>query len=171
MKINLTSLKEGLNEINYEHSAETLLLTRLEEIGDSFNSPIKIELTINKVGSQFFLKVITDTTANFTCDRCLEKYNQKLHDEFRLVYSTEKKYVAVAQNEKGIRFLTSDTVEIDITDDIRESILITIPMKKICFEDCRGLCSECGINLNLSSCDHKSQKMDSRWEALKKLTV
>ena len=169
MKIQLANLQEGLTEIEFEHNSDSLNFTELDEIGYSFINPIKIKVSINKVGVQYFLKVITNTIANFICDRCLETFNHELHDEFRLVYSTEIEYWSEAKDEKGLRLLTSEATEINLADDIRESLLLMIPMKIICSEDCKGLCPQCGINLNFETCNHISKQIDPRWETLKKI--
>ena len=167
MKIKISHLEEGLNELDFEHNSDSLNLSKLKEFGYSFKNPIEIHVQLNKVGTQYFLKVFTSTTANFTCDRCLEKFDKNLKDEFRLVYSTENEYFG---DETEIRSIESENGEIDITNDIRESLLLTIPMKMICFENCLGLCPECGKNLNTEICDHKKQTIDSRWDALKKIS-
>jgi len=70
------------------------------------------------------------------CGRCLSAYGCHYHEEFSLSYSI------------------AGMVELDITDDIRQEILLSYPVKLLCREDCRGLCPRCGENLNERVCDH-----------------
>lgn len=169
MKIKISLLKEGLNDITFEHSSDSLNLNEDEEFEQCFTHPVKIKATINKVGVQYFFHVIFDTIAHFTCYRCLDEFEQAIHDEFRLVYSTEKEFFTTSEEENDIRLLSSETIDIDITNDIRESLLLTIPMKILCSEDCKGLCSQCGVNWNHETCNCRVDHIDPRWEALKKI--
>ncbi|MGL5514994.1 MAG: YceD family protein, partial [Sporomusa sp.] len=62
-----------------------------------------------------------------------------------------------------------DGDEIDIIDLIRENILLAAPIKPVCSQSCRGLCPECGINLNIHTCSCISTKIDPRLAVLEKL--
>ena len=59
----------------------------------------------------------------------------------------------------------------DLSDDIRQNIMLNLPMKLLCDKSCKGLCSNCGSNLNEKQCDCKNSTDDPRWEALKKLQI
>ena len=173
MKIQLSALKEGMNEILFEHTAGSLELQEDEEFSSIFENPIHIQINANKIGTQLFIEIIVRTIGNFACDRCLENYTKDLKDRFRLVYSLESDVDIVtgdeASDEGGLRFLTKDKTTIDISEDLRESLLLMVPMKKLCSEDCRGICPQCGANRNIEECNHRDEKIDPRWEALKKL--
>jgi uncharacterized protein len=58
---------------------------------------------------------------------------------------------------------------IDLADDVRQTLLLAFPLKNVCREECRGLCSRCGKNLNEGSCDCKETLVDGRWDKLKEL--
>jgi hypothetical protein len=66
-------------------------------------------------------------------------------------------------------YLTAQTA-LDLSDAIREAVLLEIPIKNLCAEDCRGLCLECGANLNVGSCDCRRTPQDQRWSALRELS-
>jgi uncharacterized protein len=55
----------------------------------------------------------------------------------------------------------------DLTEHVRSELLVQLPLKQVCRDDCKGLCSECGTNMNLDTCGCKQEALDSRWEALK----
>jgi uncharacterized protein len=58
---------------------------------------------------------------------------------------------------------------IDMADDVRQTVLLAVPLKNVCREDCRGLCPQCGRNLNDGACDCKETRVDGRWDKLKEL--
>jgi uncharacterized protein len=74
------------------------------------------------------------------------------------------------ENESvDIVYLNADTDKINIEDDVRDYALLTIPMKKLCNEDCKGLCYRCGNNMNVSVCECNQNEIDDRWKPLTKL--
>jgi uncharacterized protein len=58
---------------------------------------------------------------------------------------------------------------IDLSEVIREQMILAIPEVVLCKEDCEGLCDKCGKNLNLLNCKCKEDEIDPRWAALKNL--
>lgn len=168
MKINLKNLHDGINEIPHEHTAASLNLSDQEE-AEIFVNPIKTKATINWVSEQYFMSIAIATRASFTCDRCLTKFVQPVHEEFRLIYAITEAPSGKEVEDDEFRWLPRDTKEIDITADIREALLLMIPMKTVCSEECKGLCPYCGTNLNTDPCTCHAQQIDPRWDALKKL--
>jgi uncharacterized protein len=66
-------------------------------------------------------------------------------------------------------FLHPDTDKIDLDKDIRDYAILAVPMKKLCSENCKGLCPKCGKNLNDDLCDCIEEIIDPRWEVIQKL--
>ena len=60
---------------------------------------------------------------------------------------------------------------IDLREMITEQIHLSLPVKPLCEENCRGLCSRCGVDLNKETCSCADGETDPRWEALKQLKV
>jgi uncharacterized protein len=75
----------------------------------------------------------------------------------------------MAARDEEVHLISADAKELDITDDIRDTLLLALPMKMLCTEDCRGLCAGCGANLNEEPCRCAASGADPRWEALRKL--
>jgi len=82
------------------------------------------------------------------------------------VYTSDTEFLEL---DEDIRYVAPEQSEIDITEDIRETVLLAIPIKLLCKHDCKGLCPHCGANLNVESCTCAEEMIDPRWEALKKL--
>jgi len=67
--------------------------------------------------------------------------------------------------------VSASTEEVDVTPDLREALVLRIPIYPLCREDCRGLCPYCGANLNREECTCSPQAMESRWDVLDKLRL
>ena len=77
-------------------------------------------------------------------------------------------FLQLIKNEEII-FFTEELEQIDITPFIRETMQLSTPIKIICGESCMGLCSHCGVNLNIKSCNCKSRKKRLPFEKLNQL--
>ncbi len=105
------------------------------------------------------------------CDRCLEPATCPVDADFELYYRPvtegygEEKVVDEDEAEMG--FYEGDGVELN--DVLREFILLTLPMQRVCSEDCKGICPECGQNRNQKECDCQKTSADDRWAALKSI--
>ena len=105
-----------------------------------------------------------------TCSRCLVQFECGLVLNFTEEYIQETDIVIndrqlVSAEEESL--IISERNILDLTDIIRQSILLAIPMKPLCRQDCSGLCSDCGHNLNYGSCGCSSNIHDPRWSKLK----
>src|SRR5262249_50066331 len=106
------------------------------------------------------------------CDRCLEPASFPLDSGFELFYrpvdtAPEHEETRIDDGESEIAFYEGDGVQLE--DVLREHILLTLPMQKVCSDVCRGICPVCGENRNRVSCDCPSKPLDNRWSALKDL--
>jgi len=85
------------------------------------------------------------------CVRCLEPYDQALKTEFEEVYA----YKNVDFTESGL--FVPDDGNIDLGPVVREYLMLEYPIKPLCKPDCQGLCTVCGENLNLRTCEHQAR--------------
>ncbi len=105
------------------------------------------------------------------CDRCLEKAEFPVDSDFDLYYHPagegldEEVEIDGQQLEAG--FYEND--KIDLNDVLREHVLLSLPMQKICQEACKGICPGCGQNRNLVECDCHLKTGDDRWRALQNM--
>lgn len=168
MKLNLLNLHEGVNRLNLCIDPEKLRSEEADEALSLFTNKIDADVEIQKFSDKYFIKVGLTTASQLTCDRCLVEYDQNFRTRFQLVYS---KHASSQSSDDDYRFIDEKVVEIDLSDDIRENLLLMIPMKRLCREDCAGLCPTCGANLNDEMCPCKAEAIDPRWEKLKKLKL
>jgi uncharacterized protein len=112
-----------------------------------------------------------DLTLELTCTRCLKDFEQPMHVTFAEQFYPTIDIVTGAPmpafDEEEI-FPIDDHHQVDLTEAVRQNVLIALPMVTICREDCKGLCAQCGKDLNLGPCDCKPEA-DTRWSALEKL--
>jgi uncharacterized protein len=166
MKINLVKLHEGLNSLRFKIKPEDLGFDENEETLLLFHNDIYAEIEVQKFSDKYFIKANVKTVAHYSCDRCLDEFDQNLEAAFRLVYS---KQTGNQSGDDEYRFLAENETEIDLSADIRENMLLFLPMKHLCKETCKGLCPHCGTNLNDETCDCQQKTIDPRWEILKTL--
>ncbi|MGI9101137.1 MAG: YceD family protein [Terriglobales bacterium] len=112
------------------------------------------------------------TRLGLACARCLEPVERDVTRQFELLYrplgsDAGREEISVTQAEAEIGYYTGEGIE--LTDVLREQILLAVPLKVVCREQCRGLCPQCGKNLNQGECKCAAPAGDSRWEALKEL--
>ena len=101
------------------------------------------------------------------CDRCLTEFQNHQDILFKLILTPQKELLSEKNEE--IIFFTEELEQIDITPFIRETMQLSTPIKIICVESCMGLCSHCGVNLNIKSCNCKSRKKRLPFEKLDQL--
>lgn len=91
------------------------------------------------------------TRVKAECVRCLEEFQQPLRTNFTELFS----YRSHPTSEASM--VIPEDGNVDFAPLVREFLLLEVPIKLLCREDCRGLCPECGTNLNLSTCEHQMQ--------------
>lgn len=116
------------------------------------------------------------TCVRIVCSRCAESYDAQLRRPFTLSYSRkipqdlhrdEKEGIELTAQQIGLILYQGD--EIDLRDALAEQVVLALPYKPLCRQDCKGLCQNCGANLNLEACQCKSDLNGGPFEALKGL--
>jgi uncharacterized protein len=109
------------------------------------------------------------TEVELKCARCIEPVVQDLSSEFDLLYrpaSTIKREEEVAINEADTEIGYYQGEGLLLEDVLKEQILLAVPIRVLCKEDCQGLCPQCGQNRNVSPCNCTEKITDPRWAAL-----
>jgi uncharacterized protein len=163
-RINISNLSEGIHEYHFEAEPSKIGLD------ERFSGVIKIEVKLDKSISQIFLQAEIGAEGNFFCDRCLENFHQGLNTAYSMMYVQGARSTIDMNKEEEIQIIKVDMNYIDLDDDVRQYLLLTIPQKLLCREECQGFCPTCGVNKNIASCTCGAPEVDSRWDALKKLS-
>ena len=113
------------------------------------------------------------------CGRCLEAFIHTLDEDLDLFFmprgaepdeNEEEQDVALSDRDMVVAFYDKD--RIDLGEIVREQILLEVPLRRLCREDCRGLCPSCGVNRNTEPCDcqpSEPETVDERLAPLRKL--
>jgi uncharacterized protein len=104
------------------------------------------------------------------CDRCLTLVSMAVDKTFDLLYIPPLRAEderELEDDDLSVAFYQRQVIDLD--DLVREQIELALPMGRLCGEECRGLCPECGTNLNEAECSCAADLADSRWGALSRL--
>jgi len=163
MQIKFNNFKNGIHPFTFE--------AKVEELGirDSFVGNVLINCEMDKSSTQIVVSCNLSVTAKQQCNRCLYEFETEFNTKFKNIYFITHSNSDEQENESGIYYLSPDDDKIDLTNDIIENAMLTIPMKVLCKEDCKGLCSVCGVNKNETDCNCALDTVNSVWEPLLKL--
>lgn len=109
----------------------------------------KVELTRTPKG--ILIQANFSTSIIAECVRCLDEYEQPLKTDFSELYA----FHANSVTDSGL--IVPEDGNIDLLPLLREYLLIEVPIKTVCREDCKGLCTVCGENLNHQICEHQAE--------------
>ena len=112
------------------------------------------------------------TGLELPCARCLDPVKQEVAREFELLYrplgvDAGRDEISVTDAEAEIGYYQGEGILLE--DVLREQVLLALPLKVTCREDCKGLCPHCGKNLNQEQCSCTAHVEDPRWAALKEI--
>jgi len=163
MKILITDIPDEGLDLDFEEKFGT------EEL--SLVSPVKARLGLSKTFSEIVVTGTVDAELELECSRCLKKFRRIMHEPVNVVYHPLKELGPdrheLTDDEMDMGFYEGE--ELDLRELVREQIMLNIQMKPLCDENCRGICSQCGTDLNTDTCSCETKTIDSRLEVLKKL--
>ena len=162
MRINIQSIDDDL--VEYDAELDNSFINH--EIKKYYDSPIKTHVVLDKFGRDYRVDIEISTTASFVCDRCLAGFTNQFEAKQRHLFHVGEKEVA---DNEDIAQLPESATEIDLSLYLMEMVMLSHPIKMICKEDCRGLCPNCGANLNSEACQCSNEAIDPRWNELRKL--
>lgn len=168
MKLNVSSLKEQLN--GHIHQDVNVTLDAPPE-GVAFMGPFGGTVDAYGMTDAIFVQADLRGSVRLECARCLApvvvQVAVKFDEEFRP--GTPSIAGEMEEDEEGNLFSRYNGEEIDLTEPIRQQVLLELPLKPLCKHDCAGLCPICGGNKNEQACTCQRTEVDPRLEALKKL--
>lgn len=161
IKINVAEIKKrlvGEKTFTFDLSTAELEITPIEM---AIEGTVRVEGTMSNAGDVLLLQAALTARVQRVCDRCLKSFTGVVRAEV-----IEKFYPASAEHIENDAFVYDSDV-IDITEPLREGLLLAEPMQALCKPDCRGLCPVCGADLNDGDCGCDRFTVDPRLAALK----
>ncbi|MGE3955301.1 MAG: DUF177 domain-containing protein [Vicinamibacterales bacterium] len=135
-------------------------------------APVSLAFDIHKDKDKFHLVGRVKTTLEMPCSRCLEPFTIAVDAPFDLRYQPHTEHHGGGEREveaDDIDTAFYENDEIDLGQLMQEQFYLALPMKPLCKDDCKGLCPNCGTNLNKATCDCNTQWEDPRLAALRAL--
>ena len=138
----------------------------------------RVSAVLDRIEDNVTINGELHATAHPACDRCLERYDDELllpiHAHMIPLYESERQREREADEGADVEIIKEDLEfsyyegdRIHLDDFIHEQIVLALPMQHVCSENCKGLCTHCGANLNEGPCGCKQDHSDPRWAALK----
>ncbi len=132
--------------------------------------PLNIRGAANLLAGEIEVRGHVATEVEVICGRCLDPMRHAVEVDFDLIYRpietmTRGDEFQVPRGEEDIGFYRGGGLLLE--DVAKEQVLLSLPIRSICRDDCRGLCPTCGSNLNREGCECP-QPVDPRWEGLRK---
>ena len=158
MIIKISNLSEGEHNFVFEDKVDVL------DLGKPFYGKYKSSVILNKLHDQLILSVTSDFKVKYECDRCGKSFKSSLTSDYKMVYLMNE--AQLETDSINISYLSRTADKIDTTNDVREFALLSVPMKKLCKENCKGLCPKCGSDLNKEKCKCITEEIDPRWKPL-----
>lgn len=136
-------------------------------------APAAVTGRVRLSGNEVFVNGHVEARARVECDRCLQPVELPVNADFALEYISGDEYEssqAAELTEAELSVSVFDGEAIDVDEIVKEQVLLAVPTRMLCREDCKGICPECGIDRNTGECSCVSKDIDPRWAALKNLT-
>ena len=167
MRIELENLEARKGDFAHVYQPEELNPVD-EQV--SLTGPAAVKGTVRLSGNEVIVKGHVETRAQVECGRCLKPVELPVNADFALEYITGADYESssnAALSEEELSVSVFDGNAIDVDEIVKEQILLALPARTLCREDCKGICPECGIDRNTGECNCTPTEIDPRWAALK----
>ena len=176
MKLRIEELRDKPFVYRADEAVESYPeLAALQESGEVvFTAPLAVSLRVSREYDHIRAEGSCDTIMALTCSRCLCDFKEPLHSEFTLFFrpdegDAEEEEVELADHD--LVSISYEGDEIDFAPCISEQVIMEIPYKPLCGQECRGLCTVCGANLNSTECGCDRQPASLTFGALKNFRV
>lgn len=169
MYINILDFVQNANELIFKNNGFCEIDTT--DLDFSLVDKPKYDLLVSKVDQELLLNIDVEYQYVKPCDRCLAEVRNFNNIKYsaKLLNTISKKEDDKNQYDNEVVFM--EQYKIDICDLVKELVILSIPMKNLCSDDCQGICPKCGQNLNKGKCDCDTENIDFRFSVLKDFKI
>lgn len=176
MKIPVDDITESAKEIRFSEPTDGLndlyKNGRFRDFG--FPPFLDVDLVYYRSGQEIFFKGSFAGILEGSCSRCLRSYSFPFNREFDFVLSPDpsksgRKSEELRREDLGLSYYSTE--EINLAPLIKEQVILALPTRPLCHEDCRGLCGSCGVDLNKATCSCSKAAVDPRMAIFRTLKV
>jgi len=180
MYLRIEQIKEDGLTLEFEEKPEVFpVLSEMVNQGEcEFIAPLKTALRAIRIDDMIDVKGKVSTLVRLPCGRCLKEYETPLESRFDLTYvrrlpgfeeDAQPDEVEVSAAEMGLIYFEGEVI--NLQDGIQEQVILALPVRALCSENCKGLCADCGSDLNAGDCGCSRQPLDDRFAVLKNLKL
>lgn len=178
MRIQVAQIKdEGLALDFSESAADFVALADLSpEV--VFLAPVSVRLRVVRVAGMIEVDGSLESLARLTCGRCLGEYELPIEAGFALTFAEELPAVIDEETDEEVELdaeemglIPFEGEEIDLREAIQEQVVMALPLRPLCREECRGLCPRCGADLNEGDCGCAPSEFSLKFAALRDFKV
>lgn len=152
--------KDRAKEINFQFDFNKINQENDEVVG---LEPVVVEGNVKNEDDYVIFQAKVNTTLQLTCSRCLEAFS------YTVDLAVYEKFTNNKSKEDDFDVILIEGDSINIAEIIVDNIISALPIKRLCSKDCKGLCQQCGKNLNKDTCECDSGDIDIRLANLKDL--
>jgi uncharacterized protein len=169
---------EGLVLELEETSTAFPVLHEMTESGDCrFSAPIHISLRALHLHDLVEVEGRVGTMVRYSCSRCLKEFDLPVEEDFAVTYA--RHLPAVHEEDDEGSELTAEDLglilfhgdDIDLTEAIQDQVIMALPVRPLCSDECKGLCARCGADLNQGACGCDRSDFNIKFSALKDLKI
>lgn len=174
MKLNVHQIEEVAKELAYDEPTASLneVIVHGAVRDYTFAAPAAVRVEYYRAGQELFFHGRITGNVVGQCARCVEAYTFVLEKEFSLVLLPRPDIPGERElNEEDLDLSFYKGDEVDLSPLIREQLLLALPTRPLCQDTCKGLCPQCGANLNLQTCQCTPSVEDPRLAILRNLKV
>ncbi|MDP2956625.1 MAG: DUF177 domain-containing protein [Longimicrobiales bacterium] len=166
LRLDLARLgREGTLRVDARVPADDPIWNGMEGV---FDAPVDVLLRATYAGTgEIVVRGTVTATVRQGCRRCLEPVSTELAEELTMVFLPSDS--PGAEGDADVRLFKPNAVELDLSEPVREEMILGMSPYVVCDPDCRGLCPECGANRNNETCSCTRTESEPRWDALRAL--
>jgi uncharacterized protein len=170
--------KEFYNEFEENPQVFPIIAEIVKNRECEFLKPLNIRLKAFRIRELFEVQGTFRTSVRLPCSRCLKDFDTPLASDFELTYTKEvpglmdvfeDEEIELRVEEIGMFYFNGE--EINLQHGIQEQVVMAFPLQPLCDKNCKGLCPNCGSNLNQEDCNCKQEPSTNKFAALKDLKL
>ena len=179
MQLRVEDIKDHRSGLHIEQPVEQypILAQLVKEEGYVFRTPVQVDVQVSIIGGVVELSGQIQVEVEIPCSRCLTasiyaltgEFHQSFVEELPNVSGEDGEELELTAEEMGLELLDGDVIDLD--DEVQQQVVLLLPTHPLCDESCKGLCAECGANLNEEPCQCADKKVSMHFAALKDFKV
>lgn len=127
---------------------------KLDMPGYSLTKPLEFDGNTVKAAEDFYVEGVLSGVVRSECGRCLNIFSMPINLNFHTIYAVRREEADLededAEPDSDLSYYDGDTI--DLLPDLKDLLLLNLPIRPICKPECKGLCPQCGVDLNAESC-------------------